>query len=129
MNRWQRWLFCALVAVSLVPIWAVEFHPLPDLCEHLAAVTIMRHHADPAWDFQRYYDLSLGLEPYWGYYGLLYVLSYPFGIELANRMLLSVYVVALPLGIGLLPRERGAGQSRRRARHDHHRARWFVHYG
>jgi hypothetical protein len=107
VNRWLARIFVALIVASLVPIWVVEFHPLPDLSEHLAAVTVLHHYADPKFDLQRYYQLSLGLEPYWGYYGLLHVLAYPFGVELANRIVMSLYVVAMPVGVLVLARRFG----------------------
>jgi hypothetical protein len=40
--------FIALFAVSLFPIWAVRYHPLPDLANHMAASSVWVHLHDPA---------------------------------------------------------------------------------
>jgi hypothetical protein len=101
-ERWFRPLFLVLIAASLVPIWAVHHHPLGDLAEHLAAGSVLHNYANPQYDFARYYQLSLRPEPYWGYYGPLHLLAYPFGVELANRLVLSLYAVGLPIGMLLL---------------------------
>jgi hypothetical protein len=64
----------------------------------MAASSIWVHLHDPQWNFARYYQLNLGLNPYWGYYAPMRVLGPVFGIALANRLVLSIYVLALPLG-------------------------------
>ncbi len=91
-------VFSALLVASLFPIWTVAYHPLPDLANHMAASAVWVHLHDPSWDFARYYQLNLGLNPYWGYYAPMRVLAPIFGIDIANRLVLSLYVVALPLG-------------------------------
>lgn len=90
----------SLIVVSLVPIWAVRYHPLPDLANHLAAAAIWVHHADPA--YSRYYDIALGPNPYWGYYAIMFVFARLVGIDIANRLVLSLYVVTVPLGFAWL---------------------------
>ena len=92
-------VFGALLCVSLFPIWTVRYHPLPDLANHMAASAVWVHLHDPAWDFARYYQMNLGLTPYWGYYAPMRVLAPIFGIDIANRLVLSIYVVALSLGV------------------------------
>ncbi|HEX4459132.1 MAG TPA: hypothetical protein VIA18_14240 [Polyangia bacterium] len=84
--------------VSLVPIWSVGYHPLPDLANHMAAASVWTHLHDPKWDFERYYELNLGLNPYWGYYAPMRVLAPIFGVNIANRLVLSLYVTLLPFG-------------------------------
>lgn len=106
-DRWLRATFVALAAVSLIPIWIVRYHPITDLGNHLAAVAVMRHLHDPAWHFAPYYKLSLGIVPYWAHYGALYLLSLVFSLDLANRLLLSAWVVGLPLATGALARQLG----------------------
>lgn len=93
-----------LCAASLVPMLAVRYPPMPDLSQHLAAVSVLHHMGDPRYDLDRYYQLSLGLNPYWGYYGPMHALSYVFGVELAGRVFLGLYAVALPVGVALLAR-------------------------
>ena len=104
-----RWLvlFALLAAASLVPIWICAHPPLPDLAAHLASGAVLHFHDDPRWDFARYYALNLRAEPYWGYHAPLHVLAFVFPLETANRLVLSLYVVGLPLGLGLLARTLG----------------------
>ena len=90
--------FALLLVVSLFPVWTVRYHPLPDLANHMAASAVWVHLDDPRWHFARYYELNLGLNPYWGYYAPMRLLAPIFGIDIANRLVLSLYVVALPLG-------------------------------
>ena len=95
-------MYIILFAASLFPIWSVRYHPLPDLGNHMAAVSVWAHFNDQAYDFHRYYDVRLGLNPYWGYYGPMRVLIPLVGIDIANRIVLSVYVLMLPLGMAWL---------------------------
>ena len=96
--------FVALIVASLIPIWLIPRQPLPDQAVHLAAASVLHSLHDPAFDFARYYDLSLGLNPYWGYYGPMYLLSFLFKVETANRVVLSLYAASLPIGTALLAR-------------------------
>ncbi len=97
-------VYVLLTTVSLLPIWWVRYQPLPDLSQHLAAASVLHNLSDPRFDLARYYELSLGLTPYWGYYGLVHLFAFPLGVETANRVVLSLYVAALPAGMGLLAR-------------------------
>src|SRR6266700_2318036 len=82
--------FVLLFIVSLFPIWTVRYHPLPDLANRLAASSVRVHLHDPAWNFERYYELNLGLNPYWGYYATMRLFGPLFGIDIANRLVLSL---------------------------------------
>jgi hypothetical protein len=100
-------VYGSLLLVACLPLWTVRYQPLPDLPEHLSALSIWHNHGDPRFDFARYYDVNLGLNPYWGYYGLLHLLAFPFGVETGNRVLLSLYVIGLPVGAAWLARRFG----------------------
>lgn len=99
-----RWTFAALAFATLVPIWIVRYHPLPDLPNHIAATAVWHFYRDPAYDFASYYKLSLGPTPYWGYYALANGLTWVVGLDVANRVILSSYALGLPFGILLLAR-------------------------
>jgi hypothetical protein len=99
--------FVVLAVASLVPVWAIRYHPLPDLAVHLAATAVVHFHDDPHFDLAQYYTLHLGLVPYWGYYAPMHLLAYPLGLATANRAVLSLYVVGLPAGMGVLARRLG----------------------
>ncbi len=105
-----RVVFGVLALASLVPIWSVRYPPLPDLGAHVAAVSIWHYLHDPAHDFAQYYSLKLGPNPYWGFYFTLHLLSYVFGLELATHVVLSAYVVGLPVGMTWLARRFGRSE-------------------
>jgi hypothetical protein len=105
-----RLAFAVLSLATLVPIWTTRFHPLPDLPNHIAAASVWHNYANPDFDFQRYYVLKLGPTPYWGYYLLAHLFAYPFGLDIANRLILSLYAVGLPIGILVLARRFGRSE-------------------
>lgn len=96
--------FVALCLATLLPIWLVRYHPIPDLPNHIAAASVWHHFRDPDFDFQRYYELRLGPTPYWGYYLVAHLFAYVVGIDGANRLILTLYALGLPAGMLLLAR-------------------------
>jgi hypothetical protein len=99
-----RLTFAALCLFTLIPFWTVRYHPIPDLPNHIAAASVWHNYGKPDFDFQRYYALRLGPTPYWGYYLLAHLFAFPFGLDIANRLILSLYAVGLPIGMLLLAR-------------------------
>ena len=93
-----------LTILLIVPFGAVRAHPLPDLSMHIAAASIWHHYSDPAFEFSRYYSLSMPAAPYWGYYTLTHLLAVPLGIDVANRVVLSLYALGLVGGAAALAR-------------------------
>jgi hypothetical protein len=88
--------FALLSLAAIVPIWRVRFLPLLDLPNHLAAVHIW-HNFDAPWSrAKEFYELSLKPAPYCAYHVLTHVLAFVTGLENANRLVLSGYVVAIP---------------------------------
>lgn len=100
--KWTGWGVLALLVVC--PFWFVTVHPLPDLSSHLAAVSIWHNYADPSYEFSKYYALSMPAAPYWVYYTLVHLLTFPFGLDIANRLVLSFYAIGLVSGACLLAR-------------------------
>ena len=99
-SRAALWL-CAAVcgAATAAPFWVGRFLPLVDLPQHLAVVSVLRHHGDPAWGFAPYFDVEWGeLTPYWTYYLATWGLSALVSVETASRVFLSAYALALPWG-------------------------------
>ena len=105
--RWVFWLWGLLLIASVVPIWFVRYQPLPDHAEHLAAAAILHHYRDTGFEFSRYYAPSLGLVPYWGYYFSVLLFAFLVGVDIANRIVLSLYVTGLPIGFSLLAKQFG----------------------
>jgi hypothetical protein len=80
-----------------VPFWAGDYVPLVDLPQHLALAAVLRHHDDPAWAFNHFYEVEwLKLTPYWTYYLALDALSFVMPLDTASRVYLSLYALAVP---------------------------------
>ncbi len=99
--------FALLWAASLAPIWAPRLLPLLDLPNHLAAVAIWHRFGDPAWGYSHFYRLNRLPLPYWGYLLPMSLLAHVAPIEIANKLVLSLYALALPVGAALLARQMG----------------------
>jgi hypothetical protein len=96
-DRWLVAAFIALAVATCVPIWLVEYLPLLDLPNHLAAIAVWHYHDDPRWDFARFYDLNLVPLPYWAHYYTVHLLTYlTRSVELANKLFLTAYALAVP---------------------------------
>lgn len=79
------------------PLWVGRFLPLLDLPQHLAITTVLLHHGDPAWQLAAYFEPQRGeLTPYWAHYLALEGLGRVMPVDVAARVFLSLYVVALP---------------------------------
>lgn len=88
-------------------IWWPRCLPLLDLPDHLAAIAIWHRYGDASWQYANYYKLNLLPVPYWGYFFPVHLLSYLMSIEVANKVYLSVYALALPVGVALFGRRMG----------------------
>ena len=102
---WTATLLLALA--SLLPVWWPRLLPLLDQPNHLAAIQIWNKLSDPAWGLQRFYAPSTVPVPYWGYYFPVHVLSSLCGVETANKLFLSVYVLSVPASVAYLARSLG----------------------
>jgi hypothetical protein len=98
----ERRLFQAIlgsfILLSWAPIWLTEYAPLPDTAVHLASASIWTHLDNPEYHLREFYSLSLGVTPYWGYYLLIRIFAVFFSLMTANRLVLSLYVLAWALG-------------------------------
>jgi hypothetical protein len=80
-----------------LPFWISPFVPLVDLPQHLAVASVIRHHGEPGWAFDRYYEVEWGaLTPYWSYYLVLDALSQVMSLDAASRVVLGLYALAVP---------------------------------
>jgi hypothetical protein len=97
-DPWFTAAFVALAVAAIVPIWIGRYLPFLDLPNHLSAISIWHYYDDPRFDFAKYYTLNLKPLPYWAHYYSVHLLAYLFGVELANKVFLTVYALALPTG-------------------------------
>jgi hypothetical protein len=93
-------LFGLLTVGALLPVVWVARPPLQDMPQHLAAISVLRHYPDLA--LGEYFELSLLRTQYLAYYAAAYLLSFPLGVALANKLLLCTAIAALPWSLASL---------------------------
>ncbi len=95
--------FAALAVFAAVPLWLAAHPPIEDLPQHLAAIRVLHDFHDPALHFADYFELHLGHTQYLAYYVAADLLAYPFGVVLANKVLVSAAIIGTPYAMrGLL---------------------------
>jgi hypothetical protein len=97
--------FAVAWAAALFAIWAPRVVPLGGWYEQLAIVQVWRHLHD--WRLERFYARELALVPGWLHTGVIRALASVFPIDVAGRIWLSLYALALPIGAVRLARAFG----------------------
>ncbi len=100
-------LFALATVAALLPVWIGRYLPLLDWPNHLAEVFIWRHLHDPQWNFATYYKLRLVPEPYWVAYLFIHAFATVFSVETAQKLFLSLVLVAQPIAFGCWARRMG----------------------
>jgi hypothetical protein len=90
------WWIVPSVTLMLLPIWVFPFLGLGDYGRHLATSFILKKLllGDPF--YASYFDLNPVIQPYILVQILLAALSFVFGIEVAGRLILTLFIVLLP---------------------------------
>lgn len=93
------WLVAVVIftLVALYPIWSVRFLPLQDYPEHLLQTHMLSHQNDPAFDYREHFDFNLRLAPYVTFYAITLLLSAAMPIEVAGKVAVSLYILAVAL--------------------------------
>lgn len=89
-------VFGILAVLALIPIWRARFLPLLDQPNHLSSAYIWHNYADPEARLQAFYELNIRPIPYFTYYALIHAAAFATRIEVANKLVLSAYVLAIP---------------------------------
>ncbi len=93
-------VFLSLVAVHLVPVWAFLYFPSQDGPAHIENANILRHYSDPNASLLReYYVINRKPNPNWLGHLVLAGLMRVFSSRVAEKILLSCYVILLPTSI------------------------------
>ncbi len=90
-------LVAGLILLFLVPIWAFQYIPTQDGPSHLNNAQILSQFTNPAYNFQKIYDLRLQPFPNWLSHAGLAALIRIFPPLAAEKILLSLYVIGFPL--------------------------------
>ncbi len=103
LPKWLPWLFAIGIAANLLPIWTVKWLPMGDLFGHVQLMDIVLRYADPATSYRDIYLLPRSLDP--NTLSLWFAHAVPgMGALTAARILLSAYVIGLPISLILLAR-------------------------
>ncbi len=97
------WLLAMGVIANLAPIWTVTWLPMGDLFGHVQLMDIVLRYGDPATSYRETYLLPRTLDP--NTLSLWFARAVPgIGALTAARLLLSAYVVGLPVSLVVLAR-------------------------
>jgi len=105
LGPWWTAIFVVLSVAAIYPIWRSRHPPIQDLPQHLAAISVLKNYPDLG--LGQYFELHLLRTQYLAYYLVAQGLSYITGVTLANKILLCIAIIALPLSIVALLRSLG----------------------
>lgn len=95
---WQI-VFAALCMACVWPLFYVAHPPIGDLPQHLAAVRVLHDFRNPAFGFERFFEIDLLATQYLSYYLAADALAYLFDVELATRLLIAASLIAIPYAL------------------------------
>jgi hypothetical protein len=70
---------------------------MQDYPAHMAQIHMLSHRNDPALDYRQHFDFSLRLAPYVTFYAITLPLSAAVPIEVAGKVSVSLYIIAVAL--------------------------------
>jgi hypothetical protein len=103
----HRLAYAVALLVGVLPLWVTDHLPFVDLPPHLYLVSVLQRLNDPATLYPQFFEARGTLTPYLGYYAAVGALARVVPLELANRLFISSYVVAMPLSMAFLLRSLG----------------------
>ena len=95
-------LLLGLAAFAAAPVWWVDHPPIQDLPQHLAAMRALVDYDDPALRFSEFFTVELSRTQYLAYYLVVRLLALPFGVLLANKIVLTLAIVGTPYAMRAL---------------------------
>jgi hypothetical protein len=108
----ERWLFAVLVVLHLLPFWVVAHVPTLDGPSHVYNAWVLRHYGDTAGHprLQELYEIDHTPLPNWSGHAVLALLMVPFSPAVAEKILVSGYVVLFLTGARYLAGAADAGR-------------------
>jgi hypothetical protein len=98
-NR-ENLIFLALIVAHLVPLWAFQYFPSQDGPSHLNNANVIREYSHPELTvFREYYILNKQFNSNWLGHILLAGLMNMAPALIAEKILLSIYVIFLPISV------------------------------
>ena len=103
----DRLAFALALIAGVVPLWITHYLPFVDQPQHLHLISVLSRLGDSSTVYPALFQARDTITPYVGYYAIVSALSRLVGLEAANKMFLSAYVVAMPLSMAFLLRSVG----------------------
>jgi hypothetical protein len=102
-------VFASVTLYAARPAFASLHLPLQDLPQHMAAISVLKRYAfDPT--LREYFELTLSRTQYLLAYLLGVILSIPFGVVYATRLLVALAIVSTPFALRFLVRRTGGDE-------------------
>jgi len=105
-----RVLTLGLSAACIFPIFRVQYLPIQDLPQHLAAIRVLHDFDDPVLRFSQFFELQLLRTQYLTVYFATHLLAYVLDLELAIRLVIAVVLLSVPWSLAALLRALGKDQ-------------------
>lgn len=86
-----------LTLLSLYPIWMNRLLPMQDYPQHLFLAHVIATYEDPAYNWKSFYTVDLTPGPYMLWYLAMKPLSLFLGVEVAGKLLFSLYILLISL--------------------------------
>jgi hypothetical protein len=100
--RWVLAVWGVALLAGIAPLWLARDLPMVDLPQHLYVLEVLRHLHDPNTPFPATFESHARLVPYLGYYAVVGALDWVMPLDVANRVWLTLAVLAFPLSVALL---------------------------
>jgi hypothetical protein len=89
-----------LILINLTPIWIFKYFPTQDGSTHIHTAQAIKDYNNPEYTkFREYYQINLSPFPNWSAQIVLILFMYVFPSLIAEKLLITVYAVLLPLSI------------------------------
>jgi hypothetical protein len=97
---WNTALFCGLIIATLIPLWACAHFPSQDGPSHAYAAVVEHDYNRPDRPkFREFFVLNDRIVPNWICPHLLPLLAGAFSAEAAVKIILSAYLIVLPISV------------------------------
>ena len=103
---WQALLMCGW-ALQVALLWIYRTPPSLDYAHWLHQANVLAHYADPGYDFARWYTLAGVVIANGGFILPAALLAKMFPVEVAGKLILTLYCIALPLSVRYMMRSFG----------------------
>ncbi len=104
--------FLILLSIYILPIWVFKYFPSQDGPCHIYNSFILRHYNDPDYVFNEFYEIRRSPIPNWTSHASMMLLMYLVPPQMAEKILLTAYIVLMALSMLYLVNAVEAGRTR-----------------